>query len=129
MDFAVGQRWIYRTPPGFEASRIVIGAVVSFGVHDQVVCVAVAGAPRRHGDGTVDTVNIAFLPFSRAAFEATIVAPDGMDFPPPAFAGEMEHWASDPRGLSTFTVPFDGYLDKLIARQMADIVGPQATAT
>ncbi len=129
MDFAAGQRWTYRPPPGFEASRIVIGAVVSFGVHDRVVCAAVAGAPRRQSYGSVDTVNIAFLPFSHAAFAATVVAPDGMDVPPAAFAAEMEHWASDPRGLSTFTVPFDGYLDKLIARQMADIVGPGGAAT
>ncbi|MEQ1697152.1 MAG: hypothetical protein ABL901_15060 [Hyphomicrobiaceae bacterium] len=124
MDFAAGQRWTYRAPPGFEASRIVIGAVVSFGAHDLVVCAAVSGVPRRHPDGRVETVNIAFLPFSQAAFEATILIADGSDVPPPAFASEMEHWASDPRGLSTFTVAFDGYLDKLIARQMAEIVGP-----
>lgn len=129
MNFAAGQRWTYRAPPGFEASRIVIGAVVSFGAHDRVVCAAVAGAPRRLPDGTMDTVNIAFLPFSQAAFEATILAPDGMDAPPSAFNSEMEHWASDPRGLSTFTVPFDGFLDKLIARQMAEIVGPLVSAT
>lgn len=129
MDFAAGQRWAYRAPPGFEASRIVIGAVVSFGVNERVVCAAVAGAARRNPDGTVEAVNIAFLPFSQAAFAATIVALDGMDTPPPAFAAEMEQWASDPRGLSTFTVPFDGYLDKLIARQMAEIVGPHISAT
>jgi hypothetical protein len=129
MNFAVGQRWTYRAPPGFEASRIVIGAVVSFGMNDRVICAAVAGAPRRHPDGALEAVNIAFLPFSQAAFEATIVELDGTDVPPTVFTSEMEQWASDPRGLSTFTVPFDGYLDKLIARQMAEIVGPHVSAT
>lgn len=127
MVFAAGQRWTYRAPAGFEASRIVIGAVVGFGESDVVVCAAVAGAPRRMPDGHVETIIIPFLPFAQSAFAATVVSPDGVDVPPAAFARELELWAADPRGLSTFTVPFDGFVDKLIARQMADIVGPIAT--
>lgn len=126
MEFAAGQRWTYRAPAGFETSRIVIGAVVGFGEGDVVVCAAVAGAPRRMPDGAIQAVIIPFLPFAQAAFAATVVAPDGVDIPPPAFTRELELWAADPRGLSTFTVPFDGFVDRLIARQMAEIVGPQA---
>lgn len=120
--FAAGQRWTYRAPAGFEGSRIVIGAVVSFGTNERIVCAAVAGAPRRLPDGAVEAVNIAFLPFTEAAFQATVEVADGTDVPPAAFADEMDAWARDARGLTTFTVSFDGYLDKLIARQMAEIV-------
>lgn len=127
--FVAGQRWTYRTPAGFEASRIVIGAVVAFGIHARVVCAAAAKAPRRLPDGTVDAVNIAFLPFSEAAFQATVLTLDGTDVPPPSFADEMEAWARDPRGLTMFTVPFEGFLDKMIGQQMAEILRPHVAAT
>ena len=120
--FAAGQRWTYRSPAGFEASRIVIGAVVQFGGHESVVCVALAGAARQQNDGSLQAANIAFLPFSSTAFAQTVVALDGSDVPPAEFAREMEAWASDERGMTLFTVPLDGTVDKLIARQMAEIV-------
>lgn len=124
MNFAAGQRWTYRAPAGFEASRIVIGAVVTFGNSEQVVCVAVSGAPKRSTDGGLEAVVIPFLPLSLDAFAATVVEQDGSDLPPPSFATEMDAWVADPRGLSTFSVPFEGSLETLIARQMAQIVLP-----
>jgi hypothetical protein len=126
MDFA-GQRWTYRTPPGFAASRIVIGAIVSFSDEARVICVAVAGAPQRRPDGGLDAVTIPFLPLSEKAFAATVVALDGTDAVPQAFTGAIEAWAADPRGLTMFTVPFEGFLDRLIGHQMAEIVGPQTS--
>jgi hypothetical protein len=108
--FAAGQRWTYRAPAGFEASRIVIGAVVQFGAHESVVCVAVAGAARQQSDGTAQPANIAFLPFSSTAFAQTVLSL------------ELEAWAGDKRGMTLFTVPLDGTVDKLLARQMAEIV-------
>ena len=77
----------------------------------------------------VKVPRLATIPLFMVRFAATVVAPDGVDIPPPAFTRELELWAADPRGLSTFTVPFDGFVDKLIARQMADIVGPRAGRT
>ena len=121
MEYAAGQRWTYRTPEGFEASRIVIGAVVSFGENDRVVCAAVAGAPTRLPDGSVEPATIPFLPFCEPAFAATVVEADGHDVPPPEFTPALEAWMADPRGLSTFTVAFDGSLGRLIAAQMAQI--------
>ena len=129
MEFVAGQRWTYRAPVGFEASRLVIGAVVEFGESAQIICAAVSGAPKRMPDGQLEAVVVAFLPFSQAAFAATVVDLDGVDVVPAAFARELQAWAADGRGLSVFTVPFDGFLDKLIARQMAQIVGPRAVAT
>ena len=128
MDFAAGQRWTYRTPSGYEASRIVVGAVVTFRGSERAVCVAIAGAPGRTLDGRHDPIDIPFLAFTQSAFEATVGALDGSDVPPAAFAAGMEAWAADSRGLAVFTVPFEGTLDGLIARQMAEIVGPGAVA-
>ena len=126
MIFAAGQRWTYRTPKGFEASRLVIGAILKFEGSGSIVCCSVAGAPRRHADGSIDTVTIPFLPLSEGALTATVVAQDGMEEPAAAFAEKLQDWSNDPRGLSTFTVPFDGYLDHLIAHQMAQRVGLSA---
>lgn len=129
MAYAAGQRWTYRAPEGFEASRIVIGAVVSFGEGERVVCAAVAGAPTRGPDGIVQPATIPFLPFSEAAFAATVVGTDGHDVPPPEFQSALQSWMSDPRGLSTFTVAFEGSLSRLIALQMAKIAaGAQSDA-
>lgn len=125
MEFAAGQRWTYRAPAGFEASRIVIGAVVSFGADQRVVCAAVAGAPQRSGGGRLEAVMIPFLPFADTAFAATVLDYDGQDAPPEAFAPAFDAWARDERGLSMFTVPFEGGLELMIARQMAQIVSPQ----
>lgn len=121
MEFAAGQRWTYRAPRGYEGSRIVIGAVVSFGDGERVVCAAVAGAPTRLPDGCEVAATIPFLLFKEAAFAETVASPDGEDEPPPDFKPAMEAWMADPRGLSTFTVPFEGSLNMLIARQMEKI--------
>jgi hypothetical protein len=122
-DFRAGQRWTYRAPEGFENSRIVIGAIVSFEDGERVVCCSVEGAPQREPDGSVGRVLIPFLPMTEAAFAATAVAADGEAAAPAEFAAGYEAWKADARGLSYFTVHFDGFLDKMIARQMAEIVG------
>ena len=126
MSFAAGQRWTYRAPQGFEASRVVIGAILKFEGSESIICCTVTGAPRRHADGSVDVVTIPFLPMSEEALTATVVAPDGAEEPAAAFAEKLQEWTNDPRGLTTFTVPFDGHLDHLIAHQMAKIVGLSA---
>jgi hypothetical protein len=125
MTFTAGQRWSYRPPLGFEASRLVIGAIVAFDGQSPVICIAASGAPRRLPDGQLDAVMIPFLPLSQAAFAASVVALDGNDTVPPEFAGAFEAWSADPRGLSLFTVAFDGRLDQLIARQMTVLVQGQ----
>lgn len=125
-SFAAGQCWTYRAPPGFETSRIIIGAIVTFEDREAIICCSVLGAPRRLADGSVDCVTIPFLPISAAALNATLVAPDGEGRVPDAFAAALAEWSADAKGLSVFTVPFDGYLDRMIARQMAAIVGLSA---
>ena len=122
-QITAGQRWTYRTPPGFGASRIIVGAVVTFADHPSIMCCAVTSAPRKLPDGRVDTVTIPCLPLGEAALRATIVSPDGEAGVDESFATAFEAWHGDGRGLSAFTVPFEGYLDRMIALQMAAIVG------
>jgi hypothetical protein len=126
MTLAAGQRWTYRAPEGSEGSRLVIGAIVKFDSGQSIVCCSVMGAPRRQPDGTVSHVTIPFLPMTEAAFRGSAVNLDGADEPPASFAEKLQEWSDDPRGLTTFTVPFEGHLDRMIAMQMAEIVGQSA---
>jgi hypothetical protein len=118
-QFTAGERWTYRAPRGFEASRIIIGAIVSFADHEPIICCAVQGAPRQMPNGKIDSVTIPFLPMSASALTASVTDKDGEGDVPPSFAAAFETWQDDPRVLSIFTVPFEGRLDSLIARQMA----------
>ena len=127
MSYAAGQSWSYRAPEGFELSRIIIGAVVSFSGGKHILCCSITHAPRRRTDGTFDRVTIPFLPLSEDAFSASVVAMDpALAEPAEHFAQAFEVWRADAQGLTNFTVPFEGYLDRMIARQMADIVGQSA---
>lgn len=126
MELAAGQCWTYRAPHGFEASRLLIGAIASFEGRMSIVCAAVIHAPRRHADGHIEAVTIPFLPMTEAAFRASVVALDGTAELPESFAQKLQEWSTDPKGLSTFTVPFEGFLDQMIAHQMAEIAGLSA---
>lgn len=127
-ELKAGQVWCYAAPQGFESSRLVIGAIATFSGETRIVCVSVTGAPQRQPDGSLATVAIPFLPISETAFAATVSSLDeaATEAPDAAFADALDEWSGDTRGLTCFTVPFDGFLDKLIARQMAAIVGTDA---
>ena len=128
MQFVAGQRWTYRAPAGFEASRIIVGAIAIFPDEPPVLCCCVTGAPRRRPDGSVDTCTIPFLPMTERAVAASVVALDGTAEPVERFLDALQPWQDDPRGLTAFTVPFEGFLDRMIALQMAEIVGRTAAA-
>lgn len=127
-EIKAGQVWRYSAPDGFEASRISIGAIATFPDQRRIICVSVNDAPQRQPDGSIAAMNIAFLPLSEDAFAATVVALDDEATVSvnPEFADGFLEWNNDERGLTCFTVAFDGWLDKLIARQMAAIVGSDA---
>jgi hypothetical protein len=127
MKFATGQSWTYRAPHGFEASRLLIGAIATFGEDRNIVCCAVIHAPRRHADGHFDMVTIPFLPMTEAAFEASVVELcSGEAELPGMFVEKLTEWINDPKGMSVFTVPFEGSLDQMISQQMAEIRGLSA---
>lgn len=124
--FHAGERWRYRAPAGFEASRIVIGAVFCFSDREPLIACAVTGAPRLLPDRTIDTVTIPFLPITGSALADSVIELDGTEEPPADFAAAFQEWSEDDRGLVAFTVPFEGRLDLMIARQMAVLVGGAA---
>ena len=124
-QFAAGQRWTYAAPAGFEQSRLVIGAILEFAGEEPIICCMVTSAPQRNPQGGTDCVTIPFLPMTRDAFARTALVPDGEAAVTPHFAQAYQSWKSDERGLSFFSVPFPGYLDKMIALQMLSLVEAQ----
>lgn len=123
--FAAGQRWTYRTAPGLESSRLIIGAVATFS-YGRIYCCSIAYAGRTGADGGIERVHIPFLTLTEYALAHTVVALDGTDQLPDSFAARLQEWSEDPRGMSTFTVPFDGFLDHLISEQVAHLASGQA---
>ncbi|HEX2842037.1 hypothetical protein [Hyphomicrobium sp.] len=127
MHFAAGQSWSYRAPQGFESSRLLIGAIATFNGNRNIICSAVIHAPRRHADGHIEMVTIPFLPMTDAALAASVVSLcDAAAELPENFVEKLQEWSNDPKGLTAFTVPFEGFLDQMIAHQMAEIAGLSA---
>lgn len=120
--FAVGQKWRYAAPDAVAGSRFVIGAILAFGGDTRIICSTVTNVLQKQPDGSLGIVTIAFLPMTEAALAATVTEPDGDGEVSPNFASQFAAWHEDGRGLSYFTVPFDGSLDRMIARQMAELV-------
>lgn len=125
MQFSVGQTWTYAAPEALVDSRLVIGALVEFESGQQLACCSVTGALQKRPDGSVERVTIPFLPMTVDALQRTVVALDVECAGQVAetFATHFEAWSDDPRGVSYFTVPFQGSLDRMIALQMAEIAG------
>ena len=123
MSFRAGQVWRYAAPQGFEASRMLIGAILSFEDGERVVCCSVEGAPKRLPDGGLAPITIPFLPMAEEAFARSVLDLAGEAPAPSAFVEAYTEWKTDPKGFSCFSVPFEGFLDRMIAQQMAQIVG------
>lgn len=125
--FAAGQSWSYRAPAGFETSRIHIGAILEFADGERLIAASVTDAPQRLADGRVIRGTIPLLPLSEGALRQTVVAHTGDADLPESFLAAFDAWNGDDRGGTFFTVPFEGHLDRMIARQMAEIAGTAQT--
>ncbi len=123
MEFSVGQLWTYSAPQVIADSRITIGALVEFESGHMLACCCVTGALQKRPDGVTERVTIPFLPMTVDALRRTVVSLEGCGDVADAFAAHFESWSEDPRGVSYFTVPFEGTLDRMIALQMAEIAG------
>lgn len=126
MELAAGQRWAYRSPEGFEDSRLVIGAIVKFDGRSSIICCSVTGAPYQQPDGQMAAADIPFIAISEPAFLDSVTTEDGVGELAPDFLEALQAWADDPRGITSFTVPFEGFLDRMIALQAAAILGKPA---
>ncbi|MBS0241541.1 MAG: hypothetical protein JSS20_05140 [Proteobacteria bacterium] len=122
MQFAAGQKWACKAVHDGGDCRIHIGAIVEFGGGLRIACCAVTDAVDREPDGREREVAIPFLPMRLEALAASVVELDGAAELPEAFTAALAAWGQDPRGVSYYTVPFEGSLDRLIAHQMTAIV-------
>lgn len=121
-ELAAGGTWTTRGIEGLEPPVLVIGALVR-GEAGAIACCAVWRAGVRGADGVWTTGTVPFLPLSEAALMASVLSPLAPVAVPDEFLPAFEAWRADPKGLSVYTIPFEGTLDGLIARQMAAIVG------
>lgn len=121
-----GQRWCFDTSYGFDDARAIVGAIVSPSSGERIVCFSVTRAPTTLDDGSKSEAMISFIPMTESAFRATITEPDGNAALPAEFSDELAAWQSDARGLTIFTVPFDGCLDRLLANQAASLINQPA---
>lgn len=115
-----GQAWClipasgeHDRPDKDQGTLILVGAIVEFAEHGPVVCCAA----RMPADGET----IPFIPLSLDAFRLTVSRRAGDAELPDAFFDAFEAWMADETGKRVFDVPFEGSLDRMIARQMARI--------
>jgi len=123
---SAGQNWQFNTSHGFDDARAIIGAIVSPSSGARIVCFSVTRAPTTLDDGSQSEAMISFIPMAEAAFRTTITNLDGTATLPTEFSDELTAWQSDERGLTVFTVPFDGCLDRLLAHQAAAMIAQPA---
>jgi len=120
-SYAVGQAWIYEAPKGFEGSRIIIGAILTFANHQPIICVAVTKAPMSDTSGCVQPLTIPFLPFSKIAFDQTVMTIDRSVQLPEDFISHYTSWKNDLKGLGFINIPFKGLLrsmnDELLKKE------------
>lgn len=121
-QLAAGQCWTFDTSHGFDDARIIIGALVSPASGERIICFSVTRAPTVVDGGVQTDAMISFIPITESAFRHSVRACTGTAEPPREFADELYAWQADPRGLTIFTVPFDGCLDRLLARQAASLI-------
>lgn len=126
VDLVAGQSWQFNATHGFDDARLIIGALVSLGDGKRIVCFSVTRAPTTLEGGVQSEAMISFIPMAERAFRETITELDGTNSPPPEFSKELESWRTDERGLTVFTVSFDGCLDRLLARQAATLISKPA---
>lgn len=125
---SAGQRWTFDATHGFDDARIIIGAIVSTGSSERIVCFSVTRAPTTLEGGAHGETAISFIPMSESAFKKTVKMCEGTGDPVENFTAELQAWQNDPRGLAVFTVPFDGCLDRLLANQAASLINTATSA-
>lgn len=114
--YAVGQCWSYDTRPGFESSRIVIGAIEENADVGEVICVTLIDVPLMlHKGEEAGPATIDFVPFSRQAIDSSVRSLLGNEPPSAEFAGHHENWKEETEGDDYLTIPVTVFLDILAA--------------
>ena len=129
--FAAGETWTTRLPASSHSQDgappfLVIGAILhADATATGIAACAVWNARAKAADGSWAPTIVPFLPLSLAALARTVVERAEPLALPDDFLAYFEAWRADPKGLTVYTIPFEGSLDTLIAHQMAAIIGVQ----
>ena len=113
-NYEVGQSWSYETMPGFESSRILIGAIEEVPEVGEVICITLTNAPMPKPDGSApDMATIPFIPFARDAIDQSVKMLDGNDPLPDHFDDLHADWMSETEGEEFLPVSVPVFLDML----------------
>jgi hypothetical protein len=113
-NYEVGQSWSYETMPGFESSRILIGAIETIPEVGDVICITLTNAPMPKPDGSApDTATIPFIPFARDAIDQSVIKLDGDEELPEHFADLLANWMEETEGDEFLPVSVPVFLDML----------------
>lgn len=116
--YAVGQSWAYAALPGFEQSRIVIGAIVANENVGEVICVTLVDVPLIQNQGAApEPATIDFVPFARSAIDDSVTGTPGQAAPSPIFAELHENWMEETEGDDYLTISVPIFLDILMATE------------
>ncbi len=112
--FEVGQSWSYETMPGFEKSRILIGAIEDVPEVGEIICITLTNAPLPRSDSsTPDMATIPFIPFARQSIDQSVIELDGEEKLPEHFADLHAGWLAETQGEDFLPVSVPVFLDML----------------
>jgi hypothetical protein len=112
--YEVGQSWSYETLPGFEDSRIVIGAIENVPEFGEIICIRLTNAPLPLPGGSApDKADIPFIPFARDAIDQSVKKMEGMVETDPGFADLHKGWLAETQGEDFMPIPVPMFLDML----------------
>ncbi len=116
-NYEVGQSWSYKTLPGFENSRILIGAIEKeIPEIGEVICITLTNAPLPNpGSSSPDKATIPFIPFARDAIDQSVIKLDGDEKLPDHFEDLRTDWKSETDGEDFLPVSVPVFLDMLVS--------------
>jgi hypothetical protein len=114
--YAVGQCWTYNTLPGFEHSRIIIGAIDEIPDIGEIICITLTNAPLPKPDGSApDMADIPFVPFARDAIDQSVLQQEDDAELPMEFSDLHDNWMEETEGEEFLPIPVPLFLDMLAA--------------
>jgi hypothetical protein len=117
-NYAVGQSWAYAARPGFEQSRIVIGAIEANADVGQVICVTLLDVPLIHAKGEPPQPStIDFVPFARSAIDESVTGAPAAGQVSPIFAELHGEWKEETEADDYLTIPVPVFLEILEAAE------------
>ena len=115
-NYEAGQSWSYETPPGYEDSRIVIGAIEEVEGVGEIICIRLTNAPLPSpGSSGAQKGDIGFIPFTREAIDKSVKKMEGKVEVGDDFEAIKADWLADTKGEDYMPIPVPLFLDMLAA--------------